>query len=218
MVVRIDSWQTTHSIRAFFAIALLRFGLRSTPGLTFHKILGTGKGETFTLSDADPRHWVLLTVWNNENHQQIEGHTLVRTLNSLANKHRQLLLIPISSRGTWAGVNPFKVGQSHNSDASIAVITRARIKFRWWRYFYSQVPPVIVDLQKADGLKERFGIGEAPIGLQGTFSIWKNSDAINRFAYQTTAHQEVIKQTAKIEWYSEELFARFEILSDQVIT
>ncbi len=43
-------------------LALLRMGyerlsLRSVPGLRFAKLLGTGDGRTFTLRDADPRHW-----------------------------------------------------------------------------------------------------------------------------------------------------------------
>ncbi|MFZ9308786.1 MAG: hypothetical protein ACO3XJ_05115 [Candidatus Nanopelagicales bacterium] len=214
MIVRIDSWQTNHASRALIAIALLRFGFRKIPGLTFYKILGTGKGETFTVNDADPSHWVLLTTWNGENHKHIEKHLLVRALNSIAASHRQLLLKPISTRGTWAKASPFIIEPSMNPDAAIAVITRARIKVRWWRYFYSQVPPVIIDLQRAEGLQERFGIGEAPVGLQGTFSIWKNHDAIKNFAYQTKSHQEVIQQTSTHNWYAEELFARFEILSD----
>lgn len=218
MIVRVDSWQSNLRIRSLFAIALLRFGFRKIPGLEFYKILGTGKGETFTLNDADPTHWVLLTAWTNETHEQVNRHLFVRTLNSIARSHRQLLLRPISTRGTWARVTPFNVQSPQNPDASIAVITRARIKVRWWRYFYSQVPPVIMDLQQADGLLERFGIGEAPIGLQGTFSIWKNHDAIKKFAYQTTSHQAVIQQTSKLDWYSEELFARFEIISDQEVS
>lgn len=218
MIVRIDSWQSNHAIRALFVTALFRFGFRKIPGLTFYKILGTGKGETFTLNDADPSHWVLLTTWSNGNHKQIDRHLFVRTLNAIAQTHRQLLLRPISTRGTWAKVTPFNVEPPLNPNASIAVITRARVKVRWWRYFYSQVPPVIMDLQRAEGLQERFGIGEAPIGLQGTFSIWKNQDAIKKFAYQTWSHQEVIKKTSIHNWYAEELFARFEILSDEDVS
>lgn len=214
-IVRIDSWQTNHPVLAFLAISFLRFGFRNRAYLQFYKILGTGKGNTFTLNDADPRHWALLTVWDNDS-TQLESNILYRTMSKLSSAHRKLLLRPISTRGTWAGVQPFDVSPLEDASSRILVITRARIKVRWWRYFYSQVPPVIVDLKNATGLLERFGIGEAPIGLQGTLSIWSNNDSVKKFAYQTSSHQDVIKKTTTLDWYAEELFARFEILRDEV--
>lgn len=214
-IVRIDSWQTNHPVLAFFAISLLRFGFQNRTHSHFHKILGTGKGNTFTLNDADPRHWVLLTVWNN-NAPHLESNILYRTMSKLSSAHRKLTLRPISTRGTWAGIQPFDVSPLEDATSRVLVITRARIKIRWWRYFYSQVPPVIVDLQNATGLLERFGIGEAPIGLQGTLSIWNNNDSVKKFAYQTSSHQDVIEKTTTLNWYAEELFARFEILRDEV--
>ena len=58
----------------------------------------------------------------------------------------------------------------------------------------------------------RIGIGEAPIGLQGTFSLWRNSDAMRAFAYRALAHREVIRRSSDEHWYAEELFARFAVL------
>jgi hypothetical protein len=55
------------------------------------------------------------------------------------------------------------------------------------------------------------GIGEAPIGLQGTFSLWESSAAIKNFAYKGAVHQKAIADTATYNWYSEELFARFAV-------
>jgi hypothetical protein len=56
------------------------------------------------------------------------------------------------------------------------------------------------------------GIGEAPIGLQGTFSLWSSAASLRDFAYKGKAHQVAIEQTKQFNWYSEELFARFEVL------
>ena len=47
---------------AFLRMSLDRIYLRSVPGLTFYKLLGTGKGETFTPRDADLWQWGLLVV------------------------------------------------------------------------------------------------------------------------------------------------------------
>ncbi|MGH3928140.1 MAG: hypothetical protein ACRDTT_35640, partial [Pseudonocardiaceae bacterium] len=53
---------------------------------------------------------------------------------------------------------------------------------------------------------------EAPIGLQGTFSVWASCADLTTFAYRGAAHRDVIRRTAEVGWYSEELFARFAVL------
>jgi hypothetical protein len=113
----------------------------------------------------------------------------------------------------WAKTNPFDfTAPLANPDAQIAAITRARIKWHKNFRFWSAVPPVVTDLHNSPGLITAIGIGEAPIGLQGTFSLWKSAAALRDFAYKGQAHQVAIKQTEAIGWYSEELFARFEVL------
>ena len=57
-----------------------------------------------------------------------------------------------------------------------------------------------------------FGIGEAPFGLQGTFSLWESSTALRDFAFRGKAHAQAIADTEKFKWYSEELFARFDVV------
>jgi hypothetical protein len=64
-----------------------------------------------------------------------------------------------------------------------------------------------------DGLELTIGIGEAPIGLQGTFSLWRSAAALNEFAYRRPAHTDVIQRTDRERWYAEELFARFAVRS-----
>lgn len=57
------------------------------------------------------------------------------------------------------------------------------------------------------------GIGEAPVGLQGTFSLWESGQDLSAFAHRGPAHQQVISQTRERDWYAEELFARFAVQS-----
>ena len=92
-------------------------------------------------------------------------------------------------------------------------ITRARIKWHKNFKFWGAVPPVVTDLHNSPGLIAAIGIGEAPLGLQGTLSLWESGAALRDFAYKGQAHQVAIKQTEEINWYSEELFARFEVLT-----
>jgi hypothetical protein len=123
------------------------------------------------------------------------------------------VLAPLSSHGLWAKTNPFDFTSAlSRPDAQIAAITRARIKWHKNFRFWGAVPPVVTDLHNSPGLITAIGIGEAPIGLQGTFSLWKSAAALRDFAYKGQAHQVAIKQTETIGWYSEELFARFEVL------
>ena len=77
--------------------------------------------------------------------------------------------------------------------------------------FWRSVPPVSADLRDRPGLLAAIGIGEAPIGLQGTFSLWESSAAVREFA-RAPAHAAVVARTQPERWYAEELFARFDVL------
>ena len=57
-----------------------------------------------------------------------------------------------------------------------------------------------------------FGIGEAPLGWQGTVSIWRRPADLVRFAYRHPEHQRAIERTPATGWYAEELFARFAVV------
>ncbi|MED5527636.1 MAG: monooxygenase, partial [Actinomycetota bacterium] len=93
----------------------------------------------------------------------------------------------------------------------IAAITRARIKVSMWPKFWSSVPRVSLDLRSDPGVLFTLGIGEAPVGLQGTFSIWRDAKAISDFAYRRPAHAEVVRKTHDLDWYAEEMFTRFQV-------
>jgi len=73
------------------------------------------------------------------------------------------------------------------------------------------VPPVSADLNATPGLITSLGIGEAPVGLQGTFSLWQNNDSITQFSSRQKPHAAVIARIHETGWYSEELFARFKV-------
>ena len=65
------------------------------------------------------------------------------------------------------------------------------------------------------GLRLALGVGEAPVGLQGTFSVWEGTGPLVEFAHRRAAHVDVVRRTALEHWYAEELFARFEVLDVQ---
>ena len=174
--------------------------------------MGTGSGHTFTVRDADPHHWCVLTVWeSDESRQAFTASPIWRSWDRISNQHALFDLTPMSSRGLWNNKEPFGQPQPRQHVGLHAALTRARIKPQWWREFWRSVPPVSKDVNNSAGLVCALGIGEAPIGLQGTFSVWVDNDSITQFATHQKAHASVIKRTHETGWYSEELFARFHI-------
>ena len=193
---------------AFLAMALDRFALSRSANVGFYKSLGTGKGETFTPADANTLRWGLIAQVNDI--EAFDHSLVVKRWRKNSVDEFRAVLEPISSHGQWAGKEPF-VASVKDWTGPVAAITRARIKWHQNFRFWSSVPPVTISLKSAPGLVAAIGIGEAPIGLQGTFSLWESSDAIKNFAYKGAAHQKAIADTATYNWYSEELFARFAV-------
>jgi hypothetical protein len=198
--------------RAIHAMGFDRFRLMLDKNVSFHKSLGTGKGETFTPSDANALQWGLIA--SVEDIEKFDNSFVIKRWRRISVSEYRAVLEPISSHGQWAGKEPF-VTTAKDWDGAVAAVTRARIKwsqnFRFWR----SVPPVTISLKSAPGLIAAIGIGEAPIGLQGTFSLWESAAAIREFAYKGAAHQKAIADTSTYKWYSEELFARFAVLDQR---
>jgi len=198
--------------RAIHAMGFDRFRLMLDKNVSFHKSLGTGKGETFTPSDANALQWGLIA--SVEDIEKFDNSFVIKRWRRISVSEYRAVLEPISSHGQWAGKEPF-VATAKDWDGAVAAVTRARIKwsqnFRFWR----SVPPVTISLKSAPGLIAAIGIGEAPIGLQGTFSLWESAAAIREFAYKGAAHQKAIAERSTYKWYSEELFARFAVLDQR---
>ncbi|MFM9151519.1 MAG: spheroidene monooxygenase, partial [Candidatus Planktophila sp.] len=174
---------------AFFSMAGDRRKLRNARGVHFAKMLGTGTGEKFTPSDADLSRWGALIVIDENILDLIDSNPVIKGWNTRATNEVRMVLDPIAAHGLWSGSNPFDWSHTPAADAQVVAITRARIKWRQNFRFWSAVPPVSTQLHKSPGLIAAIGIGEAPIGLQGTFSLWENGKALRDFAYKGSAHQ-----------------------------
>jgi hypothetical protein len=187
------------------------------PGLRFARLLGTGRGKSFTPGDADPKHWALLASWDTaQSAERFESSTVVRAWSSHSVECWRLRLRPLTSKGLWARTEPFGPAAAAPAAAPgpgpYAILTRARLVARKAVQFWKAVPPVAEALTRAEGLRFARGIGEAPVGLQATFSVWDELDASAAFAYGTPEHRAVIARTTETGWYAEQLFARFAVL------
>jgi hypothetical protein len=198
---------------AVLRMARHRPPLRGTPGLRFAKLLGTGDGRTFTVRDADLGHWGVLACWASAADAEVfEDGPVLRSWARIAEERLRVAMRPLASRGSWSGRAPFGDPVPAPYDGPVAAVTRARIAPRHLVTFWRAVPAVSAELHRADGLRLAVGIGEAPIGLQGTFSLWDSPAALTGFAHRRTAHVDAVRRTAEVGWYAEELFARFAVL------
>ena len=196
---------------ALFRMAIDRTLLRRSKGVTFAKLLGCGKGETFTPTDADPTRWGCLVVISQNELAALDNSSTIQAWRTKSVSEFRVVLDPIASTGMLSKQKPFQPSAPTDFEGQVVAITRARIKASQTMRFFKSVPPVTASLHSSPGLISTIGIGEAPIGLQGTFSLWESMQAIKDFAYKGAAHQKAIAQTAEFDWYAEELFARFAV-------
>lgn len=213
---------------ALWRMAVDRRRLRRTPGVAFAKLLGTGRDRQFGPATADVTRWAALIVWeraDDERADRFDATPVGRAWARRATATCRLALRPITSRGTWAGREPFGRPPSRTAQdrppagdqpttggGAVLVLTRARLRASRAVTFWRSIDPVTAALARADGLVSAFGVGEAPLGFQGTVSVWRRAADIGRFAYRQPEHAAVVARTPRERWYAEELFARFAVL------
>jgi hypothetical protein len=191
--------------------------LKRVPGLRFWKLLGTGRGQGFTLR-PDLSRYGLLGVWETAAAaDDFFAHArLMQDYRQHAHEVFTVRLRAFQAHGAWSGGNPFlPLVAPPPPAAPVAVLTRARIRLSQLAAFWRAVPATTRALEKAPGLLVSIGIGEIPFTHPATFSIWHDGGEMRRFAYGTSAHREVIRRRAAEAWYSEELFARFSIVASE---
>jgi heme-degrading monooxygenase HmoA len=219
-------------------VAVDRFAVRRAPGALFSRVLGTGAGRTFSVRDAQPDRWALLVAWASaEDAVAFERSAVVRGWTALAHEHWRADLLPLAAHGRWSGRSPFGAHPAGRAGAGgpvagpasaaaedavsgglqvgspVAALTRARLRLRVAGSFWRAVPPVAAELAGQQGLRLALGIGERPVGVQGTFSLWDSAEDLDRFAYAGPAHLAAIEGARARGWFAEALFARFAVVA-----
>ncbi|GAA1855759.1 monooxygenase [Asanoa iriomotensis] len=192
--------------RVLVRMATDRARLRRHPGVRFAKLLGTGTGTGFGPGDVDATRWAALLV-----HDPTTTPPAITAWTRLSEAHARVDLAPIASRGTWSRRQPFVGRADARTQGMVLALTRARLKPTRAATFWRAIPPVAASLRDAPGLLARFGVGEAPIGWQGTVTVWRSAADLMGFAYRQPEHRAAIARTAQVGWYAEELFARFAV-------
>lgn len=182
---------------------------KKVAGLEFFKLMGSGGKNGFSRM-LNVNVYALLAVWESEQAAEtyFEESRHFKEFQSRATEFWTIYMNTCKAHGKWSALNPFQSTQPYQS-GPIAVITRARIKLRFLRKFWSYVPSVSKNMDDRDGSIFSIGIGEYPWLMQATFSLWEDEESMRNYAYRSKVHSEVIQKTRTLGWYSEELFANF---------
>lgn len=199
--------------RRFAAVPFDRRALGRVPGLRFARLLGTGRGDTMTTS-ADLRRWAVFAVWDDHDALARFGDFGGRWAGAV--ERYDVTMAPLGAHGSWGGADPFdgadpateRTTEGEDVGGPVAVLTRATVRPRHLPTFLRAVPDVETAMARADGLLAAVGIGEVPVGRQATFSLWRDTAAVQAFAYRQRAHADVVERTRTEGWYGEEWFAR----------
>ena len=207
----------TNKFWAFQQMGVAPLRLKNIEGLKFYKFLGTGGGQGFSLR-PDFSTYAFLGVWEDLSFYQncLQKHPIFKTYQEKATSQRDLILNAVKSHGKWSGQNPFKTkpGLEAKGNQKAVVITRATLHWNRLFSFWKAVPAASKAIETAQGVQYYKGIGEWPFIQQATISIWDDFEAVNTFAYKDRAHGDIVKKTKQMNWYKEDLFSRFHLISD----
>jgi len=198
-----------------WAFGMMQFAhrhLKDIKGLSFYKLMGSGKGLGFS-PFPDWGMYCLLQVWDSEKDALdfAEKSALIKKYEDHTLECAMIFMKNIKAHGKWSKTEPFITSDNLDKTNSLtAVITRATIKTKFIWKFWKYVPTSQRPIKNAKGLLYTKGIGEVPIKQMATFSIWNSENDIKRFAYRSEEHKKAISMTKEFDWYSEELFARFQ--------
>jgi hypothetical protein len=197
----------------FWAFKQMQLGLNSlknVSGLSFYKLLGSGAKNGFS---ALPNFgtYVLFCVWDSEacSRDFFKENLFYLAYQKRSTEQFIVYLNFAESHGTWDRLQPFAKNASLALDKPIFVLTRATIHLNKLWPFWRKVGSVSQSLNEYEGLLLSLGVGEWPLIQQATVSIWKTQAEMLDYAYKNQQHKQVVLLTRKLNWYKEEMFARF---------
>lgn len=198
---------------AFAMMGLARGAMAKVPDLGFWKLCGSGIGEGFT-PVPNTAVYAILTTWPSEAiaRKQLAENRVFQNYRKKASENWTVFMATASVRGEWSGTTPFEETDVQGM-GPLAALTRATIKPRILARFWQRVPNISRVIGTDPNVLFKIGIGEVPWLHQVTFSIWPDAAQMAQFA-RTGPHAEAIKAVRREDWFAEELYARFTVLSD----
>lgn len=200
----------SNRIWAFTQMGIAPRRMQQTPGLTFYKLMGSGRKDMVGLT-PNFGVYALLCVWTTEAAFRAfwSSHPVAKVYQKRCDFWQTAFLEPIMAHGQWDGTCPFEPSAAFDPQQPVAVLTRATIRLRHLRQFWRYTAPASADVHQRPGLRFAIGVGELPVVQQATFSLWDTGQQMLDFAYKNDPHNRVIRKTRELGWYKEEMFARF---------
>lgn len=183
--------------------------LRSTAGLRFVKVLGSGHDGGFGLQPSGNRHGIY-AVFDRLEHASdfLDRSALMQGYRHHAQELCTVLLHPIASRGSWSGHALPPLQPRSSVGGPVAALTRASIRITCLQPFWKMAPASQRAVETAPGCRLAVGLGEAPLLRQATFSIWDDSAALSAYAHHG-AHRLAIEAARNGSHFAEQMFVRF---------
>jgi len=208
-VIVLVAFAPGRGFRAALWLAIGRWAIRSCAGLSFYKILGSGREGGFRAAPGLSRQGVFCAFRTEADADAfLASAPAMRFLRAHTSEHFYAKLRAVSSRGQWSGRIPLAVTANLEPGSPVASLTRASIRPMKALAFWRHAAPSERALHAAPGCLLASGLGEAPLVRQATFTIWKSPEAMEAFA-RTGAHLDAIRATRAGNYFSEELFVRF---------
>jgi spheroidene monooxygenase len=198
---------------AFAQMGFARWPMSRLPDVGFWKLCGSGVGEGFT-----PRpNWgvyAILATWPDlaTAERMTAGAPVFRRYHEHAAEALTVFLTTTSVRGRWSGREPFEVTEAPRP-GPVAALTRATIRPSKALQFWGAGPDISDVIGADPNVRFKIGIGEVPWFRQVTFSIWPDTSTMAAFARGNGPHGRAIRAVREGDWFSEELYARFRVLS-----
>ena len=165
------------------AFGAFRHGTRTddlsnvSPGSPSAALLGTGTGDTFGVRDADVRHGRPSPAGPRSPRPRTTSDRRWSVASTREPRN--------DSGSTWSRCPARVIGPSSSPSGIRAHPIAAGTPVRWpaspgrvsgrraCRAFARSIPPVVADLKRAEGPPAPPRHRDAPVGLQGTFSVWR---------------------------------------------
>lgn len=199
-----------HQALVLARLATDRRRLRNVDGLLFWRLLGTGRGSS-TAPGVDLLRSALFAVWRDETALErfLDTHPIARRWTG-ADEAWHVRLRGLGGHGAWRGFDVTAGLTPGRADEAVVILTRAQVRWRSWPAFAEASRTVDDAARDGAGMIDVVGIGEAPFGRLGTFSVWESLHSASAFAAHDPAHHDMVARTRSEHWFGEELFARFE--------
>ena len=188
--------------------------LAEVAGLRFGRLLGSGGGNGFALR-PNLGVYAFLGHWDDRAAAEtfFSSHPWFQKAEHRTCGRAHIFLQPTMTHGEWGGQKPFTPApDAYDPAGPVAVITRATIRTRKLPDFWRYVPKTSASIYYEPARIFSIGVGEYPVFMQATFSLWTSGKAMQNFAYRSKHHKEVVKLTRERNWYKEEMFTRFQVL------